>query len=207
MSQLLVQATAGDVLTEDQCLELGFRRSELQCFRCQDLGRFELSELQDSCLKCCQQKEEKDSARVSSYDRCRLPGRQAFVSTLNPINPFTDLSIRPLTHLFLFDYSNPALILLPLRFRSTHPRCWRSARAIWDTIPKSRVSRWQCSFQRSIFLTTCFVSFAVFFFSPQSQHSSKVTDRKPFPNWQSNMCPDSTRRSNCWTQKAQKWRK
>lgn len=71
MSQSLVQATAGasDVLSEDQCLELGFRRSELQCFRCQDLDRFELNELQESCLRCCQQKEEKETARVS-YDTC-----------------------------------------------------------------------------------------------------------------------------------------
>ena len=68
MSQSAMQTADSGVLTDDQCLELGFRKSELQCFRCHDLARFELNELQESCLKCCQEKEEKGTPRVSSFD-------------------------------------------------------------------------------------------------------------------------------------------
>lgn len=41
-------------LTADECLAMGFRKSDLKCFRCNELSQFDLTELKESCLKCCQ---------------------------------------------------------------------------------------------------------------------------------------------------------
>ena len=77
ISQSRVQTASADVLSDDECLDLGFRRSELQCFRCQELARFELRDLQDPCLKCCQEKQEADTAKVGSCDMQASHARRA----------------------------------------------------------------------------------------------------------------------------------
>jgi len=57
-------------LSVDECLEIGFRKSELSCLRCEELIKFDLLSVKDSCLKCCQ-KESNDES-IKKYSSARL---------------------------------------------------------------------------------------------------------------------------------------
>lgn len=123
MSQSVVLRTTGssDVLSENQCLELGFRKSELQCFRCHDLARFELNELQESCLKCCQEKEERDTPRVSSFDITLIHDPPHLIRPPSPVVTVALLFQRDSPHSFIILRESVSIyfcLLAPLSFLS-----------------------------------------------------------------------------------------
>lgn len=53
LQQLL--SLANGSLDEEACLKSGFRKVDLSCQSCNDLSRFDLAELQETCLQCCTQ--------------------------------------------------------------------------------------------------------------------------------------------------------
>lgn len=61
-------STDGQSLSEEDCLQLGFRKSELECSRCDDLTQFNLIEIKPSCLSCCMSDGSNDSSPVSCID-------------------------------------------------------------------------------------------------------------------------------------------
>jgi len=67
---ILVHIVSSLELTPDDCLQLGFRKSDLQCNRCDELSKFDLSVLKDSCMSCCQTDSTIES--VKKYSEARL---------------------------------------------------------------------------------------------------------------------------------------
>ncbi|UYV69930.1 SELENOF [Cordylochernes scorpioides] len=73
----------GTELSAEQCSSLGFRKADLQCSRCDQLGQFDLVSLQPDCRQCCQDSAQKDPIRmysaarleVSSFVRSERPGQ------------------------------------------------------------------------------------------------------------------------------------
>lgn len=58
----LQQVVSGaDELSADDCLQLGFSKQTLTCSRCDELSKFDLEEVKESCLKCCQKSDDGDS--------------------------------------------------------------------------------------------------------------------------------------------------
>jgi len=57
-------------LSVDECVAKGYRKTELSCGRCDELTKFDLFELQNSCLNCCQKDSTEDS--VKKYHSARL---------------------------------------------------------------------------------------------------------------------------------------
>lgn len=57
-------------LSTDQCLQLGLRRTDLQCTWCEKLPQFGLEVMQENCLQCCNVVEVKES--VKKYPHARL---------------------------------------------------------------------------------------------------------------------------------------
>lgn len=56
---------------EKKCLELGFRKTELQCNKCAELGKFELNELKDDCESCCTVSNEEKTVK-KTYKNAKL---------------------------------------------------------------------------------------------------------------------------------------
>lgn len=89
-------------MSDDECLSLGFRKSDLDCSRCHDLPRFQLEELKEDCLRCCtvsedtvSQEKKYHSARMEIC-ACNLghyPQVQAFVKSDRP-KAFSKLSVK-----------------------------------------------------------------------------------------------------------------
>jgi len=100
---ILVKAIDGvDLnLSADECLALGFRKSDLICTRCNDLTKFELDPLQESCSKCCIESEAKEIAKKYSAARLEVcgwklghyPQIQAFVKS-DKSKDFPNLTIK-----------------------------------------------------------------------------------------------------------------
>jgi len=61
-------------LSFDECLEIGFRKSELSCFRCEELIKFDLQELNKHCLQCCQKDSNNESLKKYSSVRIEVCG-------------------------------------------------------------------------------------------------------------------------------------
>ncbi|CAG2169982.1 unnamed protein product [Oppiella nova] len=57
-------------LSVDECLAIGYRKSDLSCLQCEELIKFELFSLKDSCLKCCSKDSGDES--VKKYSSARL---------------------------------------------------------------------------------------------------------------------------------------
>lgn len=56
---------------DKKCLELGFRRSELQCSECSELNKFDLSDLREECEACCTASSEEKTVK-KTYRNARL---------------------------------------------------------------------------------------------------------------------------------------
>ena len=54
---LCLHFISGEKLSKTECLELGFESEQLWCDKCDELKKFQLSELKKSCLKCCKNDE------------------------------------------------------------------------------------------------------------------------------------------------------
>jgi len=67
---ILVNIVSSIELTSDDCLQLGFRKSDLVCSKCDELSKFDLDMLKDSCSNCCQRDSTLDD--VKKYSSARL---------------------------------------------------------------------------------------------------------------------------------------
>lgn len=56
---------------DKKCLELGFRRSELQCSECSELNKFDLNDLRSDCEACCTASSEEKTVK-KTYRNARL---------------------------------------------------------------------------------------------------------------------------------------
>ena len=56
---------------DKKCLDLGFRRSELQCSECSELNKFDLNDLREECEACCTATSEEKTAK-KTYRNARL---------------------------------------------------------------------------------------------------------------------------------------
>ncbi|OTF78031.1 salivary selenoprotein precursor-like protein [Euroglyphus maynei] len=65
---VIVASIVGEKLTDDECHQIGYNPSELYCNRCNELTKFELDSLKDSCMKCCRQ----DDSNSKKYSFARL---------------------------------------------------------------------------------------------------------------------------------------
>jgi len=119
---ILVHAisAATEQLSADDCLALGFRKSDLQCLRCNELSQFDLSELKDSCLKCCQAEATDETAKkyyraelsVCSWKLGHYPQIREFVRG-EKVKAFPNLTVKyqrgadPTLNLFSQDSEEP----------------------------------------------------------------------------------------------------
>ncbi|CAG2113804.1 unnamed protein product [Medioppia subpectinata] len=51
-------------LSVDECLAIGYRKSDLSCLSCEELTKFDLFSLKDSCLKCCSKDATEEGVKV-----------------------------------------------------------------------------------------------------------------------------------------------
>jgi len=99
---LLIAKASGEELPSDQCLQLGFVKANVQCSRCKELTKYDLDEIKDTCLMCCQSASEEAikskkyaSARLE-YCTCNLanfPQIQAFIKS-DRLKEFPYLSVK-----------------------------------------------------------------------------------------------------------------
>jgi len=67
---ILVHVVSSIELSAEDCLQLGFRKSDLLCTKCDELSKFDLDSLKDSCSNCCQRDSASDE--VKKYSSARL---------------------------------------------------------------------------------------------------------------------------------------
>jgi len=89
-------------LSVDECLQVGFRKSDLLCNRCEELTKFDLYPLKDSCLNCCQQSDNSQQS-VKKYSSARIevcgwkvghyPQISAFIKSDKP-KEYENLSVK-----------------------------------------------------------------------------------------------------------------
>lgn len=71
LSFTVLLSTAAASLSNENCLQLGLRRTDLQCSWCDKLAQFNLDDiLKPNCLECCGVKVEKEP--VKKYPQARL---------------------------------------------------------------------------------------------------------------------------------------
>jgi len=66
----LTRLSSAVELSVEECLENGFRKTDLSCLRCEELIKFDLMSIRDSCLKCCQKDSTEDG--IKKYSSARL---------------------------------------------------------------------------------------------------------------------------------------
>jgi len=71
---ILIRIITSLELSAEECLEIGYRKSDLLCSRCDELIKFDLFELKDSCSKCCRVESSQQSLKKYSSARLEVCG-------------------------------------------------------------------------------------------------------------------------------------
>ncbi|CAG2181594.1 unnamed protein product, partial [Oppiella nova] len=64
-------ASIGSDMSAEECLAIGYRKSDVSCLRCKELIKFELFSMRDSCLKCCSKETDAEES-TKTYSSARL---------------------------------------------------------------------------------------------------------------------------------------